>query len=219
MATVGYLRVSTLEQANEGSSLDTQRSQILGYCQMKGWGSPELYVEEGVSGSVEFAERPMGGRLLAQVQKGDNIVIPKLDRGFRNCADAIATLDRLEKIGASLHLLDLGGNVGRDGVSRMVFQILSAVAEMERSRIRERIREVKADMKARGKHHGGMRPFGYDVVDGRQVPQRDEQNAITCMKDMRDARHSFAEIASRVREVYGFDLWPRQVGRILARAS
>src|SRR5262249_22008022 len=155
------------EQATAGSSLDTQRSQIAGYCQMKGWtDAPVFHTEEAVSGSVPFAYRPTGLQLIGLVGNGDHIVIAKLDRGFRNCADALATLERLEVVGAHLHLLDLGGDVGRDGVSKMVFTILSAVAEMERGRIRERIREVKAHMKATGKHHGGPRPFGFNIEEG-----------------------------------------------------
>lgn len=220
MTVFGYCRVSTTEQTESGSSLATQSSQITGYCLMKGWTEPPtMLVEGGVSGSVPLAERPIGSELLSVVKKGDQIVITKLDRGFRNCADAIATLDRLGKVGASLHLIDMGGDVGRDGVSRMVFQILSAVAEMERSRIRERIREVKQHMKLAGKHHGGPRPFGFEVVEGRQVSLPDEQAAIERMHVLRNERLSCAAIAQEIREAHGYDLWPKQVARILSRGQ
>ena len=62
-------------------------------------------------------------------------------------------------------MIDLGGDVTGNGVSRLVFTILSAVAEAERDRIRERIADVKRDQRSRGRFLGGRRPFGYRVTD------------------------------------------------------
>ena len=56
----------------------------------------------------------------------------------------------LKERGVSLHMIDLGGDVTGNGISKLVFTILSAVAEAERDRIRERISVVEADQKARG---------------------------------------------------------------------
>jgi putative DNA-invertase from lambdoid prophage Rac len=53
---------------------------------------------------------------------------------------------------------------GNSLLSKLVFTILSAVAEAERDRIRERIAEVKRDQRARGRHLGGTRPFGFKKV-------------------------------------------------------
>ncbi len=50
MKVLGYVRVSTIEQASNGESLDTQRRQIIGYAMMKGWEVDEVFVEGGVSG-------------------------------------------------------------------------------------------------------------------------------------------------------------------------
>jgi putative DNA-invertase from lambdoid prophage Rac len=71
------------------------------------------------------------------------IVVAKLDRMFRSAADALTVLEELKAQGVALHMLDLGGDVLGSGVSKLVFTILAAVAENERERIRERIREVK----------------------------------------------------------------------------
>jgi len=68
MKVYGYCRVSTAEQANSGLSLDTQKQQITGYAMMKGWAIAEFFVEAGVSGSVQLADRPEGERLLATLQ-------------------------------------------------------------------------------------------------------------------------------------------------------
>ena len=58
-----------------------------------------------------------------------------------------------------------------NGVGAIVFTILSAFATFERERIATRIREVEQMQKAQGKFTGGLRAFGYDVIDGLKVPR------------------------------------------------
>ena len=202
MKVVGYIRVSTAEQASNGTSLDAQRSQIAGYAMMKGWQLGEVFVEAGVSGSTPLAERPQGARLLAALRKGDAIITPKLDRMFRNASDALTTLEELKGEGVSLHMIDLGGDVTANGISKLVFTILSAVAENERDRIRERIRDVKRDLASRGVFSGGRRQFGFDIVsiggEKRLVPNKAEQTLLARMREMRAAGKSLREIGAVV---------------------
>lgn len=213
MKVFGYVRVSTAEQANNGDSLDTQRQQITGYAMMKGWQVAEFFVEGGVSGSVPLAERAEGERLLAAVSAGDVIVTAKLDRLFRSAADALVTLEELKAQGVGLHMIDLGGDVCGNGISKLVFTILSAVAENERDRIRERIRDVKRHLASQGVYGGGKRPFGYDVVGGRLVPNLSEQAALSRMKAMKSQGATYRAIGGAVG-IKG----PATVKRILDRA-
>src|SRR5580658_39436 len=97
MRVVGYCRVSTTEQADDGSSLASQQQQITGYAMMKGWQVAEFYVEAGVSGSVPLADRIEGNRMLAGLQAGDIVISAKLDRAFRSAADALGTLEQLKE--------------------------------------------------------------------------------------------------------------------------
>jgi len=143
MRVFGYARVSTTEQADEGASLAAQQQQIAGYAMLKGWQVAEHFVERGVFGSTPLADRPEGSRMLATVGKGDIIVTAKLDRAFRSAANALAVLEEFKMQGVGLHMIDLGGDVTSNGISKMVFTILAAVAEGERDRIRERIRDAK----------------------------------------------------------------------------
>src|SRR4051794_15520122 len=212
MKVFGYLRGSTSEQAQSGESLDTQKQQVVGYAMMKGWTVDEFFVEAGVSGSVPLADRPEGKRLLAAVKAGDAIVTPKLDRMFRSASDALATLEELKDQGVGLHMIDLGGDVCGNGISKLVFTILSAVAENERERIRERIRDVKRHLAAQGVYNGGKRPFGFDVVEGRLVPNAAEQAALARMKAMRAEGATFRAIAAAEHIVT-----PMSVKRILDR--
>jgi putative DNA-invertase from lambdoid prophage Rac len=64
-------------------------------------------------------------------------------------------------MGVSLSLLDLGGDVTGNGISKLFLTIMSAVAEAERDRIRERITTVKRDQKAQKRFLGGLVPFGF----------------------------------------------------------
>jgi len=105
---------------------------------------------------------------------------------FRSALDALHVLGDLKKRGVSLHMIDLGGDVCGSGISKMVFTILSAVAEAERDRTRERISEVKADQRKRGRFLGGSVPFGWRRDDdGGLVPDAGEQGAIGRMRALR----------------------------------
>lgn len=214
MRVFGYVRVSTAEQASNGDSLDTQKQQITGYAMMKGWQVAEFFIEGGVSGSVALADRPEGQRLLAAVNGGDVIITARLDRAFRSAADALGTLEELKGQGVGLHMIDLGGDVCGNGISKLVFTILSAVAENERDRIRERIQDVKRHLAAQGVYGGGKRPFGFDMVDGRLVPNASEQTALAEMRAMREAvpPATYRAIGSK------FSMPAMSVKRILERA-
>jgi len=215
MRVFGYSRVSTSEQADEGASLAAQQQQIAGYAMMKGWQVAEHFVERGVSGSTPLADRPEGGRMLATVGKGDIIVTAKLDRAFRSAADALAVLEEFKDEGVGLHMIDLGGDVTGNGISKMVFTILAAVAEGERDRIRERIRDAKRHLASQGVFSGGKRPFGLDVVlDGetpRLVQNAEEMAVIQRMKTMRRDGATYRAIGA----VTGHG--PKSVQRILER--
>jgi putative DNA-invertase from lambdoid prophage Rac len=179
MAVFGYCRVSTLKQANEGESLDVQRRQIEGYALMHGLTLAGVLVEEGVSGSVPVEDRPVGGPLLARLERGDIVIAAKLDRLFRSALDALKVVESLKTRGVKLHLLDLGGDIAGNGLSKLFLTIAAAFAEAERDRIRERIGQVKADQKARGRYLGGKVPFGFRRGnDGELVPHEAEQEVI-----------------------------------------
>ena len=216
----GYVRVSTAEQANAGLSLETQQQQITGYAMMKGWTIAQFFVEAGVSGSVPLADRPEGQRLLTTLQPGDTVITAKLDRAFRSAADALGTLEQLKEDKIGLHMIDLGGDVTGNGISKLVFTILSAVAENERDRIRERVREAKRHRASQRLYNGGKRPFGFEVVDGRLVPNVNEQAALARGRALRDAGRSYRDIA----EVWATELGmpkldAKSIQRMLSRAA
>ena len=194
----GYCRVSTLKQANEGESLDVQRRQIEGYGLMHGLTIAEVLIEEGVSGSVPVEERPIGGALFAKLERSDIVIAAKLDRLFRSALDALKVVESLKTRGVKLHLLDLGGDIAGNGISKLFLTIAAAFAEAERDRIRERIGQAKADQKSRGRFLGGDVPFGFEVgVDGALVPIEAQQEAIREIAALRAQKRSPRAISRR----------------------
>jgi len=184
MTIYGYVRVSTSRQT-EGDSLDTQQRQLDGYAMQHGWTLAQVFRED-VSGSVPLAERVEGAKLLALVKPGDAIVAAKLDRVFRSALDALQMVEELQRRRVSLHLLDLGGDVSGNGMSKLFLTIAAAFAEAERARIRERVSQAKRDQRQQGRYLGGKVPFGFKVgKDGKLVEDAAEQAIILHARDLR----------------------------------
>jgi putative DNA-invertase from lambdoid prophage Rac len=136
-----------------------------------------------------------GKALLAALKAGDTVITAKLDRMFRSALDALAVLGQLKDRGVSLHMIDLGGDVTGNGISKLVFTILSAVAEAERDRIRERVATVKADQRQRGRYLGGKVPFGFRVDEhGALEPDSHQQDAIATARRLHADRQTMRAI-------------------------
>jgi DNA invertase Pin-like site-specific DNA recombinase len=212
----GYTRVSVVRGGEDAESLEVQRRKIEGRALQDGVKLIRIFVERGVSGSRPLNERPQGKVLLAGVKPGDVVIASKLDRMFRSATDALRVLEDFKRRRISLVLLDLGGNVTTDGIARLVFTILSGVAQFERERIGERIRETKAHLRESGRYLGGARPFGYLIgADGALEPERSEQQAITIMRRLRNNGKSLRVIRDALN-AKGVMLSHVAVRRILA---
>jgi site-specific DNA recombinase len=89
LQAIGYARVSTEEQARHGISLDAQVERIKAYCVAAGLQLAGIISEEGVSGSKPLSIRPGGQQLVGSIPPRGHIVALKLDRLFRDAADAL----------------------------------------------------------------------------------------------------------------------------------
>ena len=138
---IGYARVSTEDQDYQGQ-VDA----------LKGLGCTEIFAEK-ISGADKDG-RPKLQEMLRFARKDDEVHCVKLDRLARNAKDALEIADQLSEKGAGLVVHDIGGMDINSEVGRLVYTILSAVAEMERKRIRTRQREGIERAQAEGRHLG-----------------------------------------------------------------
>lgn len=225
MAVYGYTRVSTTEQAGDDrTSLNTQRRKISAAAELSGLTVDKFVEEPGVSGNKPLAARPMGGPLLAQLVKGDVLVVAKLDRAFRNAADALATAEQLKARKVDLIVADMGSEpVTQNGVSRMFFGMLALVAEFERDRIKERSAEGRAAKHRIGGHIGGSTPFGFRKIGAgraaRLEPEPAQQAALADMRRLAAEGLASRAIAAAVKERHGIAVSHVTVRAALARLS
>lgn len=137
-----YARVSTLEQEPENQLAELRR-----YCELRGWSLRE-YVDKGISGAKD--RRPALDELLrdAKRRRFDILVCWRLDRLGRNLRHLILLLDELQALGIGFVTLNEGIDTSTPA-GKLQLHILSAIAEFERERIRERVvaglRRAKAD--------------------------------------------------------------------------
>ena len=221
MATYGYCRVSTIDQADKGNSLEVQRSRIEGETKAKGLKEiDKFFIDKGISGGKPLADRPNGNKLLDTLKEGDCVIALKLDRMFRSAGDAVQQLEKFKKRKIKLFLLDMGEVTG-NGIAAMVFTILSAVAQFERERIAERISESKALAKSQGRYIGGVVPFGFDVVEneGKKFLKEniEQTKAITEILRLREEGLSYKKIAKAVNSEFKNKLSHMGVKRVLMR--
>jgi DNA invertase Pin-like site-specific DNA recombinase len=163
---VGYLRVSTEEQAQHGYGLDAQEHELRRAADFYGWELLELVRDEGLSGST--LERPGLQRALAMVAAGDadGLVVAKLDRLTRSVVDFGDLLEWFEDARAAFVALDVKVDTSTPG-GRMVAQVLVVVAEWERRTIAARTKAGLDALRAQGKPTG--RP---SVADRPELAER-----------------------------------------------
>jgi site-specific DNA recombinase len=155
-----YARVSTQEQAVEGVSIEAQLAHPKAYAVSQNWQITGEDVDGGYSGGSD--DRPGLRHLLIGARKGEfNIIaVAKLDRFFRNLRLLLNYLHEFEQLGikfvSTQEMLDTSTPYGKFAV-----QIMGVIAEFERGRIGERIRDSRQYRKAQGKWTSGRTPYGY----------------------------------------------------------
>jgi putative DNA-invertase from lambdoid prophage Rac len=164
-----------------------------------------------------MSERAERAAMLAILKPWDVLITPKLDRMFRSALDALDVLAKLKARNVSLHMVDLGGDVTGNGISKLVFTILSAVAEAERDRIRERVTQVKRDQRQRNRYLGGKLPFGFRIGhDGGLVPDEAEQALISAARALRAHGATIRAIQTMLETQHGRKLSLDALHRVVA---
>jgi putative DNA-invertase from lambdoid prophage Rac len=157
--TFAYARVSTVSQLTEN-----QREQIVqaGYTV-----EPHRYVEETISGSVPVSQREGFQDLLKRIEKGDTLIVTKLDRIGRDSIDVQQTVGLFLSKGVRLVVLQLGNLDLTSSAGSLMVKMLAAVADFERDLIIERTQAGQARARAEGKHMG--RPSKTTAADRQAI--------------------------------------------------
>jgi DNA invertase Pin-like site-specific DNA recombinase len=196
---IGYVRVSSEEQADSGLGLEAQRQRIAAYCTLKGLHLAEVFEDPGISAGKPLASRPAGSRLLAAARKGKAVVVvAKLDRLFRSVADAANVIDDFDKKGIQLVAISEAFDM-TSPYGRAMAQMASVFAELERAMIRERTRSAMSVKRSRGERISGHAPYGWDFgPDGHLVENAREQGIIARMRELRAEGLSYRGIGTRL---------------------
>ena len=143
MKAAVYARVSTTDQEPENQLRELRR-----YVVARGW-APQEFVDR-VSGAVD--SRPALKRLLQQARRRriDVLVVWSLDRLGRSLRHLVELLDELRALQVSLVSLKEGLDLSTPA-GRLQWQIIAAISEFERERLRERVRAGLARVKAEGR--------------------------------------------------------------------
>ncbi len=165
-----YTRVSTAMQT-DGYSIDAQRNSIMSFAAAKMCKVVGEYSDAGFSGK-NIAGRADFQRMLADIEsKKDNVryvLVFKLSRFGRNCADTLNSLQFMQDYGVDLvcvdDMLDSSASTGK-----LMISIMSAMAEIERENILSQTMAGRKQKAKEGGWNGGFAPYGYKLENGQLI--------------------------------------------------
>lgn len=207
MKIVGYIRVSTDQQAESGLGIEAQLKSIKSYAEKNGYEIERFFRDEGISGAAPLDERPGLMAALTELNKGDVLVVAKRDRLARGDEMALIQMAINKK---KVRLISCAGE-GTEGdqddpMCYMIRGMTDLFAGFERLLIKSRTKAALGAKKARGERVGHI-PFGYQLgPDGKKLePSELEQNILKQMKDLRADGFSIREIAEEMNSRGAFN--------------
>lgn len=160
-----YARVSTMNQAEEGYSIDGQIDSLEKYCEAMGWDVYNKYIDAGFSGGS--LKRPEMTNLINDVKKGlfDTVLVYKLDRLSRDVRDTLYLIKDVFNIN-KIDFVSIQENIDTSSAMGTLFlTLLSAIAEFEREQIKERMQLGKLGRAKSGKSmQWAKTSYGYDYI-------------------------------------------------------
>lgn len=198
---IGYIRVSTEDQADSGLSLENQKARIPAYAASQGWELHAIYEDAGIS--AKTLDRPGLRAALKALQPGRVLVALKLDRFTRSVPD-LYELDAL--------VADRGGEWASisehidttTATGRMMRTFIATIAEWERGIIAERTVAALGEKKRRGERLGTT-PLGYKTIAGADgalivVEDAGEMATVNIARGLHAAGRSLRQIAAALAE-------------------
>jgi DNA invertase Pin-like site-specific DNA recombinase len=156
--TVGYLRVSTIDQ-----DLEKNKSDILHLANERRL-VPVEWVEEKVSGTKDWRKRKLG-EVMTTLQTGDTIIVSELSRLGRSTLQILEVMQEAKKKGIAVHAIKNGWSLNGTMESKIVLQVLAMVSEIERDLISARTKEGLKARKEAGVKLGRPKGPGKSKLD------------------------------------------------------
>lgn len=221
MKVIGYVRVSTEEQATTGVSLDAQRARLKMYAELHELELVAVIEDAGVS--AKTLNRPGLQAALAALDAGEaeGLLVVKLDRLTRSVRGLADLLEQY--FGTRFALHSVAERVDTSSAAgRMILNIMTTVAQFEREAISERTSHALQYKMAQGEHIGAP-PMGYALVDGKLEEIPEELETVKRIRELRAQGLVLRDIAAQLeaesrRTKRGGTRWHSQtVNRILQR--
>ena len=156
--TIGYLRVSTVDQ-----DMEKNKADILTLANEKNLGRVE-WVEEKVSGVKDWKKRKLGEAFNA-LKKGDTIIVSELSRLGRSTLQILEIMKEAKERGVAVHAVKGAWTLNGSMESKIVLTMLAMIAEIERDLISERTKEGLRARKAAGVILGRPKGPGKSKLD------------------------------------------------------
>ncbi|SDP72997.1 recombinase family protein [Clostridium gasigenes] len=189
-----YTRVSTIEQAEEGYSIDEQQRLLNEYCKKMGYEVYKCYSDRGISGK-NIKSRPALKELLkdAEDKKFTNVISWKINRVSRKLSDVLKIVDILEQNNITFKSYSEPFETDTPA-GKMQFQMMALIGEFERSTISQNIK-MGMCAKAKSGNWCGGRVLGYDlmVVEGLEGAKRRKTKLTINEKESETVRFIFNE--------------------------
>lgn len=201
MRVVGYVRVSTERQAEEGLGLEVQRRALRRWAKDGGHRLVSIEADEGVSGAKEAADRPGLAAALEAVEsrRAEGLVVARLDRLSRKLTVQEAALAQVWKHGGQVFTVD-AGEVDQDDpddpMRTAMRQMIGVFAELERGMIGARLRAGRRLKAEQGGYAYGAPAFGKRAEGGELVGDAAEQRALRRILELRRAGASYRAIVA-----------------------
>jgi site-specific DNA recombinase len=169
LRAAGYVRVSTEEQRKNGWNLGADRERIENTISERGWTRVDIYDNGGLQG--DDPNRPEFNRMLAEIDTFDVLIMRDLDRFSRKLAIYAAAVDELVEAGITLYEFD--GDEGtklrqlrlENEDDRALADVKAVFAQLEKAKIKRRVRQAMGARARQGHHSGGAPPYGYRWKD------------------------------------------------------
>lgn len=215
MKLAAYVRVSTLDQVENGNGLDIQAKAISDWAADQGYEITEVFADEGISGKNDIADRPGLADAIASVKYNGNegLVVVSLDRLARTLTVQEGALASVWNGGGQVYTVDQGEVMQddpEDPVRTMVRQILGAVSQFEAASIKRRLMKGRQAKAEAGGYIGGNTPYGYRSEAAELVPDPQEQRTLKVMAELRKQGTSYRGIS---RELMALGFPPRKAGQ------